>query len=234
VRVADQQGESTLSGRAARNGADGSAPRPGARLALPLADVLLIAPGPVRLRVDPVSDDVLLACLDAAAAAVSAEQIRYELVVVTDPEVKHQLARIYRQGWGVYKRLLRRRGMPIDARQWEADHFEEVPVVVVGCARGLRPLFPAVGAARFYSAVLPPMQNLLLAARAQGLAAALSSLPVWSVWQTRRTLQLPWTITPVALATLGWPVGPLPARAATPQPAAVTLDRHGHPYPATR
>jgi nitroreductase len=234
VRVADQQEESTLSAQAASNGGEGAQRPRRTRLDQPLADVLTIAPGPVRLRLDAVPDDVLLACLDAAAAAVSAEQIRYELVVVTDPEVKHQLARIYRQGWGVYKRLLRRRGRPIDARQWEADHFEEVPVVVVGCARGLRPLFPAVGAARFYSAVLPPMQNLLLAARAQGLAAALSSLPVWSVWQTRRTLQLPWTITPVALATLGWPVAPLPERPASPHPTGVTLDRHGHPYPASR
>ncbi len=232
--MADQQVESTLSGRAAPAGGDAATTGRGRRLAQPLADVLTIAPGPVRLRLDAVPDDVLLACLDAAAAAVNGPQIRYELVVVTDPDVKHQLARIYRQGWGVYKRLLRRRGAPIDDRQWEADHFEEVPVVVVGCARGLRPLFPAVGAARFYSAVLPPMQNLLLAARAQGLAAALSSLPVWSVWQTRRTLQLPWTITPVALATIGWPVEPLPERTAPAQPAAVTLDRHGHPYPATR
>jgi hypothetical protein len=91
-----------------------------------------------------------------------------------------------------------------------------------------------VGAARFYSAVLPPMQNLLLAARAQGLAAALSSLPVWSLWQSRRTLQLPRAITPVALATLGWPVAPLAARPVPAGTARATLDRHGRPFPDAR
>lgn len=204
----------------------------GAGLERPLADVLRIGGGPVRLRRDPVPDAVLRDCLDAAAAAIADHRARCELVVVVDPDVKHQLARIYRQGWGLYKRLLVRQGTPVDDRQWEADHFEEVPVVVVGCARGIRPLFPAVGAARFYGAVLPPMQNLLLAARSHGLAAGLSSLPVWSVWQSRRTLQLPGSFTPVALATLGWPLADLPVAAIGRGSRVAALDRHGRPFPA--
>jgi nitroreductase len=200
----------------------------------PLSQVLAIGGNPVRLRRDPVPDDVLVPCLDAAAAAASGRRPRCELVVVRDPDVKHQLARIYRQGWGVYKRILQHRGTPVDERQWEADHFEEVPIVVVGCAQGRRPMFPAVGAARFYGAVLPAMQNLLLAGRAQGLAATLSSLPVWSLWQTRRTLQLPATITPVALATLGWPTAPLTAAEVAHGVSLAALDHHGRPFPAAR
>lgn len=200
----------------------------------PLGDVLAIGGNPVKMRRDPVADDVLVPCLDAAAAAATGRRPRCELVVVRDPDVKHQLARIYRQGWGVYKRILARRGAPVEERQWEADHFEEVPVVVVGCAQGRRPMVLAVGAARFYGAVLPAMQNLLLAARAQGLAASLSSLPVWSLWQTRRTLQLPAAITPIALATLGWPSTALPAAELVHGIDLAALDHHGRPFPAVR
>ena len=38
----------------------------------------------------------------------------------------------------------------LSARQWEADHFEDVPVIIVACVRGRRPRFPAVNAAAFY------------------------------------------------------------------------------------
>jgi nitroreductase len=78
-----------------------------------------------------------------------------------------------------------------DAVQWQADHFEEVPVVVVACLRGSRPRFPAVAVASWYGSVFPAVQNLLLAARALGLGAALTTLPVWSVAMARRTLGLP-------------------------------------------
>ena len=36
-----------------------------------------------------------------------------------------------------------RRRRRLEARQWEADHFEDVPVIVVACVRGRRPVFPA-------------------------------------------------------------------------------------------
>lgn len=141
------------------------------------------------------------------------------------------MARIYRQGWGVYRRFVHLRGGSTDARQWEADHFEDVPAVVVGCARGVRPLFPAIGSARYYASVLPPMQNLLLAARALGLAASFSTLPVWSVWQARRTLDLPFTVTPVAVAVLGIPAEPLGPASHRPLRSFAALDHHGAAFP---
>ena len=67
-------------------------------------------------------------------------------MVVRDPEVKHQLARLNRQAWSVYRRLGAKRARReesmrkiIDAVQWQADHFEEVPVVVVPACTAGRP-----------------------------------------------------------------------------------------------
>ena len=106
------------------------------------------AQAPVRrLLPDPIDDDTLLTLLDLAAHATAGSHRRCEFVVVRDPDVRHQLARAYRQGWSIYRRLLSTRDRDdalLDARQWEADHFEDVPVIVVACVRGRRPMFPAI------------------------------------------------------------------------------------------
>src|SRR6476619_7407532 len=152
-----------------------------------------------RLRPDPVDDDTVLRVIELATKAPTGSNLQsWEFVVVRDPDVKHQLARLNRQAWSVARRSYARQGKGdasarriADAVQWQADHFEEVPVVVVACLRGSRPRFPAVAVASWYGSVFPAVQNLLLAARALGLGAALTTLPVWSVSMARRTLGLP-------------------------------------------
>ena len=111
-----------------------------------------------RLRSDPIDDDTLLTLLELASHATAGSRRRCEFVVVRDPDVRHQLARAYRQGWSIYRRVLNARDRDdalLQARQWEADHFEDVPVIVVACVRGRRPMFPAISAASFYAGALP-------------------------------------------------------------------------------
>jgi nitroreductase len=207
------------------------------RLSAPVADVMRTQ-GPTSrvLRTAEIDDPTVLELLELASHASSDSHRRCEFVVVRDPEVKHQLARANRQGWSVYKRVLRSRSHAdevVESRQWLADHFEDVPVIVVACVRGRRPLFPAVGAAAFYGSAFPAVQNLLLAARAAGLGAAATTLPLWSGWEARRTLGLPRHVTAVAVVPMGWPRGtPEPTR--IPPVGNVThLDRWGHqPYRA--
>ena len=197
----------------------------------PLATIMR-AQSPIRrLRSDPIDDDTLLTLLELASHATAGSRRRCEFVAVRDPDVRHQLARAYRQGWSIYRHLLNARDRDdalLEARQWEADHFEDVPVIVVVCVHGRRPVFPAVGAASFYAGALPAVQNLLLAAAAIGLGGAASTLALWSGWEARRTLGLPRSITPVAVIPLGRPHG-LPAPAPVPPIGNVVhLDRYGH------
>ncbi len=195
-----------------------------------------------RLRTDPIDDDTVLSLLDLAARATSGRPQRCAFVVVRDPDVRHQLARTYRQGWSIYKRVLRSRWSDdalLEDRQWESDHFEDVPVLIVACMPGRRPLFPAIGAAAFYGGAFPAVQNLLLAAAARGLGASVTTLPLWSVWEARRTLGLPRRVTPVSVVALGWPRGTAPRRGSeAPSPLVgnvVHLDRWGHqPFRARR
>jgi nitroreductase len=196
-----------------------------------LADLMRAqAPGR-RLKHDPVDDDTVLELVDLAGRAVLDRRRRCEFLVVKDPDVRHQLARTYRQGWSIYKRVLRTRSSDdavLEARQWESDHFEDTPVYVIVCVRGRRPRFPAIGASAFYSAAFPAVQNLVLAASARGLGASITTLPLWSAWEARRTLGLPHKVTPVAVVALGWPRGSAQPTPAPPVGNIVHLDRWGH------
>jgi len=40
------------------------------------------------------------------------------------------------------------------------------------------------------------------------LGATITTLPIWSGWQARRTLGLPWSVAAVAAVPLGWPREP--------------------------
>jgi hypothetical protein len=79
----------------------------------------------------------------------------------------------------------------LDAVQWQAEHFGEIPVIVVACLRGMRGVWPAILATSYYGSIYPSVQNLLLAARAAGLGAALLTMPLWSTFLARRA-SAPW------------------------------------------
>jgi nitroreductase len=205
-------------------------------LQMPLADAMQTQRAVRRLRSDPVDDETVLALLQLAVKAPTGSNSQnWEFIVVRDPDVKHQLARLNRQAWSLYRRVARRqaRGDLSQARilaavQWQADHFEDAPVIVVACLRGRR--WPgSMAASAHFGSVFPATQNLLLAARALGLGAALTTLPLWSTSLARRTLSLPRDVTPCAVIPLGWPLrggyGPTTRR---PAEEITHLDRYGN------
>ncbi len=206
-------------------------------LGMPLSEAMESQRAIRRLLPDPVDDDTVLRILELATKAPTGSNLQnWEFVVVRDPDVKHQLARLNRQAWSVYRRLGAGRARRdestrkiVEAVQWQADHFEEIPVVVVACLRGRSPVFgPPVLATSFYGSAYPAVQNLLLAARALGLGATLTTLPLWSVTLARRTLGLPASVTPVAVVPLGWPRGHYGPTTRRPVREAVHVDRYGN------
>ena len=190
-----------------------------------------------RLKPDPVDDDLLLRCIELALKAPTGGNAQnWEWIVVRDPAVKARLARAYRQAWSVYGRLGRAytRGNDkmqrvIRAVQWQVDRFEEVPVLVVPCLRGVRLLdwWPVVATSR-YGSIYPAIQNFLLACRAEGLGAALTTLPLWSLTRARRALGLPLSVQPCAVIPVGWPRGRYGPTTRKPTEHVVHLDRWGN------
>ena len=193
-----------------------------------------------RLKPDPVDDEVILRCIELALKAPTGSNAQnWEWIVVRDPEVKRKLARLNRIPWSVYGRAGRiaKRDDPkmlriLDAVQWQVDHYEDIPVLVVACLRGprLANFLPGVATA-YYGSIYPSVQNFLLACRAEGLGAALTTLPLWSGTLARRALGLPFNVQPLAVIPVGWPRGRYGPNTRKPAESVVHFDRYGNRPP---
>jgi len=207
-------------------------------LTMPLEEAMRTQRAIRRLKTDPVDDALVLHLIELALKAPTGSNAQnWEFIVVKDPAVKAQLARLNRGAFAVYgaigRRMLERAGdekalRSVDAVQWQADHFEEIPVLVVACLKGFIPPWPPVATASAYGSIFPSVQNLLLAARAAGLGAALITLPLWSKFLARRALGLPWNVNPCAVIPLGWPKGKYGPTTRRPVEEVVSLDRYGN------
>lgn len=189
-----------------------------------------------RLKPDPVPNELLLRCIELATKAPTGSNAQnWEWVVVRDRSVKAKLARLYRPAWRIYGGLGRRlfgrnekMSKVIDAVQWQVDHFEEMPVIVVPCLRGPRLTLVPIAATSHYGSIYPAIQNFLLACRAHDLGAALTTLPLWSTTAARRALGLPFRVQPVAVIPVGWPKGRYGPTTRKPVEKVVHYDRWGN------
>jgi nitroreductase len=217
------------------NTADGAPMATQPPLTMPIEEAMRTQRALRRLKPDPVDDALVLRLIELALKAPTSRNAQHwEFVLVKDRVVKARLARLYRFAWGLYGRLGRRltasdpqMQRQLTAVQWQVEHFEEIPVLVVACLRGIRPWWPPLLVTSYYGSIYPAVQNLLLAARAAGLGAALITLPLWSTWLVRRALHLPWRVTPCAVVPLGWPTGRYGPTTRRPVGQVVHLDRYG-------
>lgn len=189
-----------------------------------------------RLKPDPVDDEVVLRLIDLALRAPTSSNTQsWEFIVVRDLKVKKGLARLNRQAWRLYGLIARwttqhnpKRRKILNAVQWQADHFEEIPVIVVACLKGLYIPFLHISTASYFGSIFPSVQNLLLAARAVNLGAALTTIPIWNLLSARRILGLPWNVTPCAVIPLGWPLGHYGPTMRKAVHEVVSFDRFGN------
>src|SRR3989304_879399 len=189
-----------------------------------------------RLKPDPVDDEVVLRLIDLALRAPTASNAQgWEFIVVRAPQTKKKLANLNRQVWRLYSRVGRwatrhdaSRRRLLDAVEWQAHHFEDIPVIVVACLRGIYIPFFHISVTSYFGSIFPAVQNLLLAARAINLGATLTTIPLWNVIAVRRILGLPWNITPCAVIPLGWPVGRYGPTTRRAVQEVVSFDRFGN------
>ena len=206
------------------------------QLTMPLEEAMRTQRAIRRLKPDPVDDALVLHLIELALKApTGSNQQNWEFIVVKDRAVKERLSRLNRGAWNLYGGLGRRmyRDNPpmmriMNAVQWQADHFADIPVIVVACLHGFRAAWPPIASTSYYGSIYPSVQNLLLAARAAGLGAALITLPLWSTFLARRALGLPWSVAPCAVVPLGWPTGKYGPTTRRPVGEVVHLDRFGN------
>lgn len=173
-------------------------------------------------RPDPVPEDVLARVLDGARWAPSGgnrQGVRF--VVVRDAAMRRQLRDWYVPLWEQYvSRATARPGAPLPKLLESADHMarhlDEVPALIVVCAQLADILatdrhldrLSIVGGGSVY----PAVQNLLLAARAEGLGTALTTLLCAVEPQVKELLAIPDGVATAALIPLGYPAKPFPKR----------------------
>src|SRR2546423_3906933 len=182
---------------------------------MPLVEALETQRAIRRLHPDPVPDELILRMIELAEKAPNGGNEQwFSFMVVKDPAVRAGLAQLNRWGFPGL-RLYYRKRIRDDAKwartwaaiEWQKDHFEEIPVLVVVCSTRRLPLFRGLLSAGVYASTYPATQNLLLAARAMGLGAAFTFLPLWWIGKARRVLSLPPQGTPVAALPLRRPQG---------------------------
>lgn len=232
-------------GRAAKRAGRGTGGRAARALTMPVEEAMRTQRAIRRIKPDPVDDALLLHLLELALKAPSGgNRQNAEFLIVRDRRTKRKLARLNRVAWSSYGRLWRffARKDPgtlraMDAVQWEADHYEDIPVLVVACLKwsrygpivsGFRLPYPAFWESIYYGSIFPAVQNLLLAARAAGLGASLTVMPLWSSLLARRALGLPPWVSPVAVIPMGWPLGRYGPTTRKPVGDAAHFDRYGN------
>jgi nitroreductase len=163
------------------------------------------------LKSDPIPDDVLWTILDAAIRGPTGGNSQgWGWVIVTDPEVKAQIQGWYLEGWnnayGNRKEeiLADPDGGGLGHRNFRsaehlALHLHEAPVWVMPVLQNARE--SRMTGSSVYGAV----QNLMLAARAYGIGATLTSLYAGHEDDVKSLLGLPDGAKTMGLIPLGYP-----------------------------
>ncbi len=193
-------------------------------------------------RPDPIPMDVLARVLDAARFAPSGGNRQpVRLIAVRDVEKKRALKEWYLPIWTSYVARIKEAAPHDPARARllaNADHFaqhlDEVPVLLVVCARLADVLPTDQGLGRLSivggASVYPAVQNVLLKARDEGLGSALTTLLCMVEPQVKQLLHVPDDIATAAVIALGYPARPFPKRLRRrPLAEMAFVDAYGQP-----
>src|ERR1700745_2474637 len=107
---------------------------------------------------------------------------RWRFLVIRDPKIKETVGALYKRAWDEQVAPRYRSGEPapgtnrerfermLAAAEYLANHIHKAPVWIVPCLEGATPTRTSG------SSIYPAVQNMLLAARALGLGATLTTL----------------------------------------------------------
>jgi nitroreductase len=166
-----------------------------------------------RLKPDPVPDELLQKLVHYATRAPSAGNSQlWRFLIVTDPEDRRFLGETLSQRFEPIKASMTvdestRPGRMMKSVIDLVDHFERVPAVIFPCISNGYPPQGEPNPMFMWSSVYPATQNLLLAARALGLGAAMTTFHMRSEPEIRAHFGIPEEVFIAATIPIGWPEG---------------------------
>jgi nitroreductase len=192
-----------------------------------------------RLKPDPVPDALIGKILRAGACAPNGGNTqRWRFLVVKDAGIKKAVQVYYQRAFDevVGPRYLKTTPPPGVSReaydrqhaavQYLTEHFHEAPVWIVACLEeGTTPPTRWSGAS-----IYPAVQNMLLAARALGLGATLTTRHLLYEKETEAALGLPPGVHSYAILPVGYPMGKFGPVGRGPLDDIVYQDRWGERY----
>jgi nitroreductase len=197
-----------------------------------------------RLKSDPVPDELIYQVLDAGIRAPSGGGVQaWRFVVVTEAEIKRQIAEIYQRGWRIAEKQYAEAGASLSedknmrAAAYLAEHLAEAPVLLFACLRARRihaQRLAGPNATNFLrimgGSIYPAVQNILLACRALGLGATLTSVTTQYEDEVKTLLGLPEYITTYAMIPIGYPIGRFGRVTRVPVEQLTWHNRYGTPF----
>ena len=192
-----------------------------------------------RLKPDPVPDELINQILQAGQwAANGGANQRWRFLVIKDRSIKERVQVWYQKAFdevvgpryrgsepppgsspGRYRRQH-------DAVEYLTEHYHEAPVWIVACQDdGEETPTRSAGAS-----IYPAVQNMLLAARALGLGATLTSRHLRHEKEVEEILGLPPGVHSYAILPIGYPMGNFGPVRRGPLADVVYQDRWGEPY----
>lgn len=181
-------------------------------------DRLLSTTRAVRKRLDltrEVPREVILECLRLAVQAPTGSNSQtWRWMVVTDPEKRAELARLYSEGGRGYLEAAAGNEMNDQTRRvYESalhltDILDKVPVHVIPCVQGRVDNVPNIMAASVYGSIIPAAWSFMLALRSRGLGSVWTSLHLIKEKEAAELLGIPYDqVTQVALIPVAYTVG---------------------------
>ncbi len=167
-----------------------------------------------RLKPDPVPDALICQVLEAGTCAANGGNMQsWRFLVIRDPAIKQAVAAYYKRAWDEIVGPRYRSGGPAPGTTPErfarmlasaehlAGHLHEAPVWIVPCLAGATPTRTS-GAS-----IYPAVQNMLLAARALGLGATLTTLYLQFEKDAEAAMGLPADVHSYAILPIGYALG---------------------------
>lgn len=180
-------------------------------------DRLLLTTKQIRKRMDmsrPVPRDTILECIDIASRApMGSNAERNKWLIIEDPDIKTQIAELYRKNAEVYFEL--GRTMESDERgdrvassaQYLSDNMHNVPAMVIPLRLDRVENASSGDQSGWYGSVLPGVWSLQLALRSRGIGSCWTTLHLAYEKEVAEILGIPETVTQVAMLPIGYYTG---------------------------